>query len=101
MNNERNKKETELAEWLIDQYIEMRMGSLEDYKVESLNEAAPGWDISAAEQIIAGVFGRIVYDNFQKEIDNDIPASWDIVVQTVKRKIKNDIRKFGHGVVVK
>lgn len=66
MNNKRNKKEIELAEWLIDQYIEMRMGSIEDYKVERLNKGFPSWDINVAEQIIAGVFGRIVYDNFQK-----------------------------------
>jgi len=90
-------EERELAEWLIDQYVSWRMGVLEDLKINQLDSGMPDWKNIAASQIVSGQISRIIRENYNESIKNDLPVPWDNVVLTVLDQLKSDIRKYGHG----
>lgn len=101
MHKDEYQKEKKLAQWLIDQYIAWRMGTLEEWKVEHLDKTIPDWKHIASRQIVAAQIGRVVHSNFRNAIEQNISAPWDIVVQTVQNELKNDCEKYGHGAVEK
>jgi len=90
-------EERELAEWLIDQYVFWRMGVLEGLKVNQLDSGMPDWKNIVASQIVSGQISRIIHENYNESIKNDLSVPWDNVVLTVLDQLKSDIREYGHG----
>lgn len=100
MNNKIDrKKEQELANWMIDNYVGWRLGDLGDERYEMLQKVSPNWEHEYARQILSAVISKIMYEKFQFEIENDINAPWDKVVETIQNEIRSCFR-FGTGAVV-
>jgi len=95
--NKLKTEERELSEWLIDQYVAWRMGVLENLKVSQLDSGMPDWKNIAASQIVSGQISRIMHENYDESIKNNLPVPWDNVVLTVLDQLKSDIREYGHG----
>jgi len=101
MNKEEFQQSQKYIQWIINQYVAWRMGILEEWKVKHRDEIIRAWRYIAASDIAAAQIGRIVSTNFRQTIKQNIPAPWDIVVQTVQNELKSVFTKFGHGAVEK
>jgi len=49
MTDLRSDHEAELYDWHLEQRILFEAGALEPFKVDRLNELAPGWDLAVAD----------------------------------------------------
>jgi len=92
--------EDELFEWMLENYVSWKMGSLDEDKLKKLESMDPDWFEGIQSKVISACFGKIVAAEFSEQIKNNEDVDWGRVVDVVVKHVGCDISKYGTPVTV-